>query len=93
MLVAVAILQVVQGAQAPRFPDFPKQDALSYSLDLKVDLRAPSLSGTVDYQIKALSELSSLRFHAKESKGWRVAFRDAGGTALASSSAVLTLAK
>ena len=47
MLIGVVLLQVVQGVQAPRFPDFPKQDALSYALDLKVDFEAPRLSGTV----------------------------------------------
>ena len=68
LILASALLQVVQVAQPPRFPDFPNQDALTYTLDLKVDLDEPRLTGTVEYRIRAVADLEVVRFHAKRSE-------------------------
>ncbi|MEE2888067.1 MAG: hypothetical protein VX951_11620, partial [Planctomycetota bacterium] len=84
LILGTVILQIVQAAQPPRFPDFPKQDALSYSLDLKLNLEKPHLSGSIEYRIKALAELSKLRFHARRSDSWRVDFEDTEGRPLQS---------
>ncbi len=69
-----AALPLLQSPQPPRFPDFPDQDALSYSLELKVDLAKRHLEGWVEYRIKALAPLREVRFHAKKSAKWRVSF-------------------
>jgi hypothetical protein len=69
-----AALPLLQSTQPPRFPDFPDQDALSYSLELKVDLAKRHLEGRVEYRIRALAPLREVRFHAKKSAAWRVSF-------------------
>ena len=69
-----ALLSVAQDPQPARFPDFPDQDALSYDMDLHIDLEKRHLEGRVRYSIRAEKELAAVRFHAQQSKDYKVTF-------------------
>lgn len=60
----------------------PAQDALSYALELDVDLAQRRISGVVHYRIRALAELKALRLDAEQGPDYRVAFTTEDGAAL-----------
>ena len=78
LTLAVALTAALQ--QAPeRFPAAPQQDARRYALDLKVDLDAKPLRGSVDYTFTARAPLTYIRLDAKRSDDWQVRFTTTDG--------------
>lgn len=75
ILTAAALALALQQQQPPqRFPAVPEQDARRYELDLKVDLDAGTLHGTVHYRFTARAPLTAIRLDAQRSADWNVRF-------------------
>ncbi|MCA8941970.1 MAG: hypothetical protein KDB80_05360, partial [Planctomycetes bacterium] len=74
MLIPTLVVLAIAQQPAPRFPDFPQQDMVRYDVDLNVDIAAERLSGHVDYEIRALAPLESVRLHALRSDSWQPRF-------------------
>ncbi len=75
-LIAALVATTVQAPQTERFPDFPEQDALSYAIDLLVNLEQGTLRGSVDYRIRTIATQTKLRLHARRSEQYTVQFSD-----------------
>jgi aminopeptidase N len=79
MILTAAALALLLQQQPERFPAQPEQDARRYELDLRVDLDAQQLHGTVVYTFTALQDLTSIRLDAKRSADWTVRFTTMSG--------------
>ncbi|GAB4150571.1 MAG: M1 family metallopeptidase [Planctomycetota bacterium] len=75
-------LLLPQGLSAERFPDVPEQDALSYDIDLTVDLEHEQLHGKVRYTFAAVERIESIRLDALHSDAYRVRFAGDDGQEL-----------
>ena len=73
LICAALALSCSEGAPAEHV-GFAEQDALSYVVDLEVDVSNSTARVRVMYQFRAVEELSIIRLHGASAEDWRIRF-------------------